>query len=99
MPRVMFTITYSVRPEHRDAYLELARQMKYHFTTVGKKDYSVFEAKGKRNQFTEVFISKSIEEYDALEDNQDETTQALVAKLEELIDDVGMKYATTVEVI
>jgi hypothetical protein len=99
MPRVMFTITYAIRPEHRDAYLELARQMKYHFITVGKKDYAVYEAKGKKNQFTEVFITKSIEEFDALEDNQDETTQALVAKLEEYLDDGGMKYATTVEIV
>jgi len=98
MPRVMFTISYTVRPERRDAYLELARQMKQHFTTVGKKEYAVYESKGKKNQFTEVFVTKSMEEFDALEDNQDETTQALVGKLEELIDESGMKYATTVEV-
>ena len=83
----------------RDQYLELAAQMKQHLTTLGKKDYSVYEAKGKKNQFTEVFITNSIEEYDALEDNQDEKTESLVRKLEEFVDDGGMKYGTIVEAI
>ena len=97
MPRVMFTITYGIKPEHRDAYLDLARTMKEHFTAVGKKNYAVYEAKAKKNQFTEVFITNSMEEYDALEDNQDEKTEELVTRLEELIDDDGMKYSTLVE--
>jgi len=99
MPRVIFTISYGIKPHMRDQYLDLAQQMKQHFTTVGKKDYSVFEAKGKKNQFTEVFITKSMEEYDSLEDNQDERTEALVRTLEEYIDGEGMKYATIVEAI
>ncbi len=99
MPRVMFTISYGVKPEMREQYLALARQIKEHLTTAGKKDYSVFEMKGKKNQFTEVFITKSIEEYDALEDDQDETTESLVRKLEEMVDDEGMKYGTIIEAI
>ena len=99
MPRVIFTISYGIKPHMRDQYLDLAQQMKQHFTTVGKKDYSVFEAKGKKNQFTEVFITKSMEEYDSLEDNQDERTEALVRPLEEYIDGEVMKYATIVEAI
>jgi L-rhamnose mutarotase len=95
----MFTISYGVKPEKREQYLQLAKEMKEHLTTVGKKDYSVFEVKGKRNQFTEVFITNSIEEYDALEDDQDETTESLVRKLEELVDDDGMKYGTIIEAI
>lgn len=98
MPRVMFTISYSIKADHREAYLDLARQMKEHFTAVGKKNYAVFEAKGKKNQFTEVFITESVEEFDALEDNQDEKTESLIAKLDEHIDNGGMKYSTVVEV-
>lgn len=97
MPRVMFTITYGIKPEHRDQYLDLTKQMKEHFTNVGRKNYTVFETKGKKNQFTEVFITNSVEEFDSLEDNQDERTVALVGKLEEFIDDGGMKYTTLVE--
>ncbi len=97
MSRVMFTISYTIKPELRDQYLALAREMRDHLTAVGKKDYSVFEAKGRRNQFTEVFITNSIEEFDSLEDNQDEKTESLVRRLEEFVDDQGMKYTTLVE--
>ena len=99
MPKVMFTISYGVKPELREKYLQLTKEMVTHFRSVGKKDYSVFEAKGKKNQFTEVFVTNSIEEFDALEDNQDEKTQELVSKLEEFIDDQGMKYNTLVEAL
>ena len=71
--------------------------MRDHFTTVGKKNYSVYEVKGKKNQFTEVFITSSIEEFDSLEDNQDEKTEELVGMLDDLIDEEGMKYTTLIE--
>jgi ribosomal protein L20 len=73
----MFTISYAIKPDVRDSYLEHARRMKEHFTTVGKKNYSVFETRGKKNHFTEVFITK----------------------LDEFIDDNGMKYSTLLEAL
>lgn len=99
MPRVMFTISYTIKPEGREAYLQLMAEMKNLFVTEGKKNYSVFEVKGKKNQFTEVFLTNSMEEFDALEDNQDEKTEALVRKIEEFVDDGGMKYNTLVELL
>jgi hypothetical protein len=99
MPRVMFSISYGIKPELRDAYLDHARQMKEHFTSVGKKNYAVYETRGKKNHFTEVFITNTLEEYDALEDNQDEKTEALIGKLDEFIDDGGMKYSTLLEAL
>ncbi len=98
MPRVIFTISYGIKPESREQYLSLSKEMKQHFTSVGKKNYSIFEVKGKKNQFTEMFITNSMEEYDALEDNQDETSQALVKRLEDFIDNDGMKYTTLIEI-
>lgn len=99
MPKVMFTISYGIKPELREIYLQLAKEMMTHFRSVGKKDYAVYEVKTKKNQFTEVFVTNSLEEFDALEDNQDEKTQELVTKLEELIDEQGMKYNTLVEAL
>jgi len=61
------------------------------------KTYSVYETKGKRNHFTEVFVTATMEEYEALEDNQDETTQELVRELEECVDSRGMRYSTLIE--
>ena len=95
----MFTISYSIKPENRDQYLALIKVMKDHLITVGKHNYSVFEAKGRKNHFTEVFITNSIEEFDNLEDNLDEKAQDLVSNLEGLVDNGGMKYNTIVEII
>ncbi|HET6272062.1 MAG TPA: hypothetical protein VFG32_03715 [Bacteroidota bacterium] len=99
MPRVMFTISYGVKPELREEYLALVRSMKDHFTTIANKNYSVYEQKGKRNQFTEVFVTNSIEEFDALEDNMDEMAEKMVSKLEEYVDEGGMKYTTLLETV
>jgi hypothetical protein len=100
MSRVMFTISYKIKPELREQYLSLMREMQSHFASA-RKNYSVFEAKSKpdqiTNQFTEVFLTNSIEEFDALEDNQDDQTQELVARLEEFIEGDGMKYTTLIE--
>ncbi len=99
MPRVILTITYGVKPEKRDEYLKLTREMKEHFTNVRKKNYSVFEGKVKKNQFTEMFITNNMDEYEALDDNVDEKSEALIQRLEEFVDDEGMKYNTLVEAV
>ena len=95
----MFTISYAIKPELREQYIGLTKEMKEHFTKVGRKNYSVFEAKNRKNQFTEVFVTNSLEEFDALEDNQDEKTEQLVNRLEEFVDAEGMKYSTLIETV
>jgi len=97
MPRVMFTISYSIRAERREEYLSLIAQMKQHLNTVEKNNYSVYEAKGKPNQFTEIFLTNSIDEFDALDEGQDEKTEELVSKIEELVDEGSKKYNTLIE--
>lgn len=99
MPRVMFTISYSVKPDKREQYISLVGEMKRHLTALGKLNYSVFEAKGKKNLFTEIFITNSMEEFDSLEDNLDEKAQELISTLEGFVDDAGMKYNTIVEAV
>lgn len=98
MSKVLFTISYSVRPEMREKYLEFAAELKTHFVTQNKRDYSVFEVKGKKNTFTEVFSFSNMSDFDALEEQQDEKTQELEGRLEQFIDKGGMKYSTLVEV-
>ena len=96
MSKIMFTISYDVRPEKRDEYLSLSQQMKEHLGRTNGKNYSIFEQKGKKNSFTEVFILNSMEEYEQLED-QDETTTQLVGELEQLLVNSKMKYTTLIE--
>jgi hypothetical protein len=97
MPQVMFTISYSVKPEKRDSYLQHVQALKEHLTSLGRTNYSVYEVKGKRNHFTEVFLSASMEDFDALEDGQDEKTEELIRQIEGFVDKGGMKYSTMIE--
>jgi hypothetical protein len=98
MPKVMFTISYGIKPETRDRYLQVVRDLRTRYDAQGRTSYSVFEAKGKKGHFTEVFLSNSMEEFDALEDLQDEHIEGLVQQLQEFVDKGGMKYSTLVEV-
>jgi hypothetical protein len=97
MPKVLFTISYAVKSEQRDAYLQHITRLREHLRTVAKKNYSFYEAKGKKGQFMEVFVSETMDEFDALEDNLDPETEAMIAKVEEFVDEKGMKYSTMVE--
>jgi len=96
MAKVLFTISYDVHPERREEYLSLIQEMKRHFSSVNGRSYSVFEQKGKKNSFSEVFIFNSVEEYDQLED-QDDDLRSLVEKLESVLADKKMKYTTLIE--
>ena len=98
MAKVLFTISYEVHPEKRDEYLALAQQMKNLFSQLNGKSYSIFEQKGKKNNFSEVFIFDSKEEYDRLEDH-DEQMGALVEQLESLLVGKKMKYTTLIELV
>jgi len=93
MGKVIFTITYEIMPEKRDEYLALTQELKSH---LAGKNYSIFEQKGKKNSFSEVFICNSMEEYDQLED-QDDQMSGYVDRLETLLVDGKMKYTTLIE--
>ncbi|HEV8538962.1 MAG TPA: hypothetical protein VGR15_08600 [Bacteroidota bacterium] len=97
MSRVMFTISYEIDPGKRDEYLALTQRMKQHLAQDNGKNYTIFEQKGKKNCFTEVFILNSMEEYEQLED-QDDTTMQLVVQLERMLSKGKMKYSTLIEI-
>ncbi len=97
MAKVMFTISYEIKPDMRDAYVALAKAMREHLAGAKGKDYKIFEQKGKKNSFSEVFICNSMEEFDRLEDDHDETTEQLVQQLETMLAGGKMKYTTLVE--
>ena len=97
MARVIFTISYEINPEKRDEYLTLSKAMKAHLGGTQGKNYTIYEQKGKKNSFSEVFICNSVEEFDRLEDDEDERTEELVRQLEGLLVNGKMKYTTLVE--
>jgi hypothetical protein len=75
----------------------LTREMKEYFNTINKRDYSIFEQKGRKNGFTEIFIFNNIDEFNQLDDNDERMTE-LVQKLESLLMDGKMKYTTLIEI-
>lgn len=97
MPKVILQISYDIDPDRREDYERLAGEMNQHFTQVRKKNYSIFEQKGKKNTFVEQFVCDTVEEYEALEDDLDEKSEDLVNKLETLLKDKA-RYVTLVEV-
>ena len=96
MGKVMFTISYEINPEKRDEFLALTGRMKLHLAQKNGKEYSIYEHKGKKNSFSEVFVFKNMEEYDQLED-QDEQMGQFIQELETLMVNGKMKYTTLVE--
>jgi antibiotic biosynthesis monooxygenase (ABM) superfamily enzyme len=96
MAKVIFTISYDVQPEKRDQYLELTQVMKQHLPGTNGREYAIYEQKGKKNSFSEVFVFTSMQEFDSLED-QDERTGELIQKLETLLVDGKMRYSTLIE--
>jgi hypothetical protein len=98
MPKVLLQISYDIDPEKREQYLALIKEMKNHFRVVRKKDYAVFEQKGKKNSFVEQFLSNSLQEFDALEDDLDEKSEELVNQLESMMKDGTSKYTTLTEI-
>ena len=95
MGKVIFTITYDVLPEKRDEYLALSQEMKLYLAGNGR-NYSVYEEKGKKNSFAEIFSYNNMEEFDQIEDD-DERMQQFVQQLESMLANGKMKYRTLVE--
>jgi Transmembrane secretion effector len=98
MPKVILQISYEIKPENREEYLALATELKNHFAGEQKKNYTIFEQKGKKNFFVEEFICNSIEEYETLEDGTTESGEELVNRLETFLKDGKARYATLIEI-
>ena len=98
MPKVILQISYEIKPEKREDYLALSRELKNHFVVERKKNYQVFETKGKKNSFVEEFVCGSMEEYEALEDDMNESSEKLVNRLETFLKEGKARYTTLVEI-
>ncbi len=98
MPKVILQISYEIKPEKREEYLSLVKELRNHFAVERKKNYQIFEVKGKKDSFVEEFVCNSMEEYEALEDDMNESSETLVNRLETLLKDGKAKYTTLIEV-
>lgn len=97
MPRVIFSITYPIHEDKRADYLETIQALRTYLTAEKGKDYSVFESMTQPNTFNEVYICRTMEEYEALEDDADEVTDQLINRIvEEFVRDKA-EYRTLIE--
>lgn len=98
MAKVIFSIKYSILPEKRNDYLDVIRELKNLVKTEGLESYSVFETKGKPNDFEEIYIFKDHQAYEDFDDQSDERVDILMTKLSDMIKQQSTHYSTLFEV-
>ena len=64
----------------------------------GLESYSVYELKGKPNNYQEIYTFSSNEAFDKFDDDQDERLNLLITKLSDLTTANSTKYTTWHEV-
>ncbi len=98
MPKIIFEINYNIIPGKKEGYLSTIEELKGRIRDTGL-DYSVFESKKDPENFTEMYVCKDEQEFEALEDNQSDETIQLTQKLfDEYIKDNKVTYSTKYEV-
>jgi L-rhamnose mutarotase len=99
MSKVIFSIQYEIDNSRRDEYFTIARELKSLLKVDGLEDYSIYQVKGKENNFEEIYTFNSNEAYENFDDNQNERIGILLNKLSNLVKDNSTKYTTLHEVI
>ncbi len=98
MSKVIFTVQYEIKPEKREEYLSSIKELKLLIKPEGMESYSVYELRGRSNNFQEIYVFSSEEAYDSYEDSLDERTNLLISKITEMTIKQSSKYSTLVEV-
>ena len=98
MSKVIFSIQYELNPEKREEYFRTIRELKNLLKADGLESYSVFEAKGKQNNFQEQYTFESMEAFENFDDNTDERINILINKINDLTVEHSTKYTTLSEI-
>jgi len=98
MSKIIFTIQYELKPEKKEEYLVVIKELKNLLKAEGLESYSVYEVKGKPGHFQEIYSFTSEEAFEAFDDNQNERINILIGKLNDLTVDNTTKYLTLSEV-
>ena len=98
MGKVIFSIKYSILPDKRSDYLDVIRELKTLVKAEGLESYSVYETKGKANDFEEIYIFESNQAYEDFDDQSDERVDILMTKLSDMIKQQSTHYSTLFEV-
>jgi quinol monooxygenase YgiN len=97
MAKVLLSIRYEIESSKRDEYLGVIRELKSVLKTDGLESYSVFEVKGKPNNFEEIYTYSSEQAYEEADDSNNERINILINKITEMSVDNSTKYSTLYE--
>ncbi len=97
MAKVIFSIQYEINDEKRNEYISTAKELKTLLKAEGLENYSIYEVKGKKNHFQEVYIFNTEEAYENFDDNQNERINILINKISEMTIDNSSRYTTLIE--
>lgn len=97
MSKVLFSIQYEIVPGKKDEFLKVIRELKNLLKADGLESYSVYEVKGKSNNFQELYTFSSMEAYEAFDDMNDERINILIDKITSFAADKSTKYNTLVQ--
>ncbi len=92
MSKVIFTVQYELKPDKKEEYLSVVKELKNLLKTDLLESYAVYEVKGKPNHFQEVYTFISEEAYDSFDDDQNERMNILISKLTEMTVENSTKY-------
>ncbi|PJA97530.1 MAG: hypothetical protein CO129_00765 [Ignavibacteriales bacterium CG_4_9_14_3_um_filter_34_10] len=98
MEKVLFTIKYEILPEKRNEYFDVIRELKSLIKADGLESYSVFEVKGKANNFEEVYTFVNKQSYEDFDDDPNERVDLLMNKLSDMIKQQSTQYTTLFEI-
>lgn len=97
MAKVLFTIKYEIDEEKKKDFMFILKELKSVVNAEGLENYSVFEIKGKKNVFQEVYTFVSEEAFEEYDDDSDERVSILMAKLSEIVKSNSTQYTTLKE--
>jgi len=97
MAKVLLSIRYEIESSRRDEYLGVIRELKSVLKTDGLESYSVFEVKGKPNNFEEIYTYSSELAYEEADDSDNERINILINKITEMAVNNSTKYTTLYE--
>lgn len=98
MGRVIFSIKYSIFPDKREDYMAIIRELKTLVKAEGLESYSIFEQKGKKNNFEEIYIFRDNKSYEDFDDDSDDRVDLLMNKLSDMIEQQSTGYSTLFEI-
>ncbi|HKI77643.1 MAG TPA: hypothetical protein VKA26_03795 [Ignavibacteriaceae bacterium] len=98
MGKVLLSIRYEIQSDKKDEYLSVIKELKNVLKTDGLESYSVYEVKGKANNFEEIYTYSSAQAYEEADDSENERINILITKISDMTVDNSTKYSTLYEI-